>query len=57
MYIHQEQKSQLLKVRCIKAALGGKNADLWREKKKSIVADLPMYQSIFASKLKQGFVW
>lgn len=27
------------------------------EKKKSIVADLPMYKSIFASKLKEGFVW
>lgn len=57
MYIHQEQKSQLLKVRCIKAALGGKKMQICGEKKKSIVADLPMYQSIFASKLKEGFVW
>lgn len=57
MYIHQEQKSQLLKVRCIKAALGKKMQICGEKKKKSIVADLPMYQSIFASKLKQGFVW
>lgn len=57
MYIYQEQKSQLLKVRCIKTALGKKKMQICGEKKKSIVADLPVYQSIFASKLKEGFVW
>jgi len=58
MYVHQEQKLQLLEVGCIKAALE-KNADMWRGKKtkKSIVANLATYQSIFASKLKQVFVW
>ena len=56
MYIHQEQKLQLLEVGCIKAALE-KNTICGGRGGKSVVADLPMYQSIFASKLKQVFVW